>query len=76
MLASLIYSLWYSSCSSLLHMELYALKRMLEMRLGKPYKPAARGKSIRNHTPAKLLSDAYGRSMGVLVFSAHGRKNP
>ena len=39
------------------------------------YGPVAHGKSIGNHPPV-MWSDAYGRSMGVLVFLPHGRKNP
>ena len=36
MLALLIYSLWYSSCSGLVYMELYSSKLLLLVRLRKP----------------------------------------
>ena len=55
-------------------MELYASKLLLLVRLGKPYGPVARGKSIRKHPSVMLWSDAYGRSVGVVVFWPHGRK--
>ena len=37
---------------------------------------AVRTCSPRNYHPVMLRSDAYGRSMGALVFGPHGRKNP
>ena len=42
MLVLCMYCLWLSSCSGLLHTELYASKRPLLVRLGKPYGPVAR----------------------------------
>ena len=68
-----IYNIWFSSCSGLLHMELYRYAPNF-LFLSEAWKSIRTGNAWEVHTKSpSLRSDEYGRSMDVL-FWPHGRK--
>ena len=73
MMVGKVYNIWYSSCSGLLHMELYRYASNF-LFLSEAWKSlqVVHGKSIRNHSLAiRLIQAVYGHPG---VFGPHGRK--